>query len=210
MSSSAFHHVSEAAGAAGEKSNHLSHFYFIFSNSSPIKSRLLFFLIFFSSNEIRTRRETTTTAAAAIRSVLQKAAPIVTQPKLLCGAAALTDLRSLIHFVLIYDGRSVFYSLSISKFSIDFWWWNSNLQSLYNACGIKYNKKRRERLGLETGKKKKSGGGANRSSEVREILKMRFMTFGVQRSRKLMGKLREEEQAAILLMALSCGSAVYS
>ncbi|XP_057776646.1 GATA transcription factor 15-like [Salvia miltiorrhiza] len=91
-------------------------------------------------------------------------------------------------------------------------------KSLCNACGIKYNKKRRESLGLETGKncrKKKrrgsaSGGGEDRSSEIREILKMRFMSFGsevlLQRSRKLMSKLREEEQAAILLMALSCGS----
>ncbi|KAK6120158.1 hypothetical protein DH2020_046064 [Rehmannia glutinosa] len=86
-------------------------------------------------------------------------------------------------------------------------------KSLCNACGIKYNKKRRQLLGLDTGrpnKKKKRSSVVNRSNEVREILKMRFMALGsemvLQRSRKLMSKLREEEQAAILLMALSCGS----
>ncbi|KAL0391146.1 UNVERIFIED_CONTAM: GATA transcription factor 15 [Sesamum calycinum] len=85
-------------------------------------------------------------------------------------------------------------------------------KSLCNACGIKYNKKRRQLLGLDTGRssKKKKRSSVNRSNEVREILKMRFMALGndmlLQRSGKLMSKLREEEQAAILLMALSCGS----
>ncbi|PIN01019.1 hypothetical protein CDL12_26472 [Handroanthus impetiginosus] len=85
-------------------------------------------------------------------------------------------------------------------------------KSLCNACGIKYNKKRRQLLGLDTGRsnKKKKRTSVNRSNEVREILKMRFMALGsdmlLQRSGKLMSKLREEEQAAILLMALSCGS----
>ncbi|KAK6129439.1 hypothetical protein DH2020_036815 [Rehmannia glutinosa] len=85
-------------------------------------------------------------------------------------------------------------------------------KSLCNACGIKYNKKRRQLLGLDTGKsnKKKKRTSVSRSNEVREILKMRFMAFGsdmlLQRSKKLMSKLREEEQAALLLMALSCGS----
>ncbi|KAK4441806.1 GATA transcription factor 15 [Sesamum alatum] len=85
-------------------------------------------------------------------------------------------------------------------------------KSLCNACGIKYNKKRRQLLGLDTGRssRKKKRSSVNRSNEVREILKMRFMALGndmlLQRSGKLMSKLREEEQAAILLMALSCGS----
>ncbi|KAI3460774.1 hypothetical protein Pfo_017437 [Paulownia fortunei] len=89
----------------------------------------------------------------------------------------------------------------------------SGPKSLCNACGIKYNKKRRQLLGLDTGrtsKKKKRSSVVSRSNEVREILKMRFMALGsdmlLQRSRKLMSKLREEEQAALLLMALSCGS----
>ncbi|XP_047963565.1 GATA transcription factor 15-like [Salvia hispanica] len=73
-------------------------------------------------------------------------------------------------------------------------------KSLCNACGIKYNKRRRESLGLDTGNRKKKRS-EDRSSKVGEMLKMRFM-----RSSKLMSKLREEEQAAILLMALSCGS----
>ncbi|KAK4418085.1 GATA transcription factor 15 [Sesamum alatum] len=86
-------------------------------------------------------------------------------------------------------------------------------KSLCNACGIKYNKKRRQLLGLDTGRsnrKKKRTSVSSRSDQVREILKMRFMALGsdmvLQRSGKLMSKLREEEQAAILLMALSCGS----
>ncbi|KAG8370622.1 hypothetical protein BUALT_Bualt13G0002500 [Buddleja alternifolia] len=81
-------------------------------------------------------------------------------------------------------------------------------KSLCNACGIKYNKKRRQLLGLDSGNsKKKRSSGNNRSNQVREILKTRFMALGseivLQRSLR---KLREEEQAAILLMALSCGS----
>ncbi|KAH6799751.1 hypothetical protein C2S51_036235 [Perilla frutescens var. frutescens] len=83
-------------------------------------------------------------------------------------------------------------------------------KSLCNACGIKYNKKRRKSLGLENGKnykkkKRRSGGGGG------DVSKMRFMSLGsevlLHRSRKLVSKLREEEQAAILLMTLSCGSA---
>ncbi|KAI5680502.1 hypothetical protein M9H77_01729 [Catharanthus roseus] len=98
-------------------------------------------------------------------------------------------------------------------------------KSLCNACGIKYNKKRRELLGLDRGrsennkgkKKKKSGGGGgggkssgSSGGEVAQSLRMKLMALGgemmLRRSGKLLGKLREEEQAAILLMALSCGS----
>ncbi|KAH6808509.1 GATA transcription factor 15 [Perilla frutescens var. frutescens] len=88
-------------------------------------------------------------------------------------------------------------------------------KSLCNACGIKYNKKRRKSLGLENGKnykkKKRSSGRNGGGGEVRDVSKMRFMSLGsevlLHRSRKLMSKLREEEQAATLLMTLSCGSA---
>lgn len=107
----------------------------------------------------------------------------------------------------------------------------STQKSLCNACGIKYNKKRRELLGLDRGrsdkgkKKKKSGsgsgsgsgggggGGGNgkgNSNGVTESVRSKLMALGgemmLRRSGKLLGKLREEEQAAILLMALSCGS----
>ncbi|CAA3007598.1 GATA transcription factor 15-like [Olea europaea subsp. europaea] len=88
----------------------------------------------------------------------------------------------------------------------------SGPKSLCNACGIKYNKKRRQHLGLETARtgKKKKRSSINKSNEIKEILKMRFMALGsevmLQRTGKLMSKLREEEQAAILLMSLSCGS----
>ncbi|XP_022889408.1 GATA transcription factor 15-like [Olea europaea var. sylvestris] len=88
----------------------------------------------------------------------------------------------------------------------------SGPKSLCNACGIKYNKKRRQHLGLETARtgKKKKRSNINKSNEIKEILKMRFMALGsevmLQRTGKLMSKLREEEQAAILLMSLSCGS----
>ncbi|GFQ02462.1 gata transcription factor 15 [Phtheirospermum japonicum] len=86
-------------------------------------------------------------------------------------------------------------------------------KSLCNACGIKFHKKRRQLLGLapeKTNKKKKRSSVVNRSNEIREILKTRFMVLGsddvLQQSGKLMSELREEERAAIVLMALSCGS----
>ncbi|CAA3007597.1 GATA transcription factor 15-like [Olea europaea subsp. europaea] len=101
---------------------------------------------------------------------------------------------------------NIFDNFFISKLIISFF------QSLCNACGIKYNKKRRQHLGLETARtgKKKKRSSINKSNEIKEILKMRFMALGsevmLQRTGKLMSKLREEEQAAILLMSLSCGS----
>ncbi|GER44314.1 GATA transcription factor 16 [Striga asiatica] len=88
-------------------------------------------------------------------------------------------------------------------------------KSLCNACGIKYNKKRRQLLGLDKGKplkKKKRSNVAGQSSGARGSLKTRFMVFAggdlsiLKRSSKLMDELREEERAAVVLMALSCGS----
>nr|GMD60909.1 GATA transcription factor 16-like [Ipomoea batatas] len=90
-------------------------------------------------------------------------------------------------------------------------------KSLCNACGIKYNKKRRQMLGLERGrnekgkKRRKSGGGdGGGSAETAKSLRMRWMALegetALRRSEKLLSQLREEEQAAILLMALSYGS----
>lgn len=94
-------------------------------------------------------------------------------------------------------------------------------KSLCNACGIRSRKKRRAILGIN----KSSGGGGgsadeNRkgkksSSSNRQIgdgLKQRLLALGrevlmqrstVERQRR---KLGEEEQAAVLLMALSYGS----
>ncbi|CAL5425922.1 unnamed protein product [Camellia sinensis] len=88
-------------------------------------------------------------------------------------------------------------------------------KSLCNACGIKYNKRRRALLGLDRGriekgkkKRKKNRGGGN--CRVGESLKLRLMALEtdmvLQRSEKQRNKLGEEERAAILLMALSCGS----
>ncbi|XP_038877875.1 GATA transcription factor 15-like [Benincasa hispida] len=88
-------------------------------------------------------------------------------------------------------------------------------KSLCNACGIRSRKKRRAILGLSKGvvedkKNKKSNNISN--SKLRDSLKQRLLALGrevlmqrstVERQRK---KLGEEEQAAVLLMALSYGS----
>ncbi|XP_023538706.1 GATA transcription factor 15-like [Cucurbita pepo subsp. pepo] len=91
-------------------------------------------------------------------------------------------------------------------------------KSLCNACGIRSRKKRRSILGLSKGvvedkKNKRSNSCHNISnSKLRDSLKQRLMALGrevlmqrssVERQRK---KLGEEEQAAVLLMALSYGS----
>lgn len=86
------------------------------------------------------------------------------------------------------------------------------LQSLCNACGIKYNKKRRAILGLDRGRtekgndkkdqqKKKKKVRVNGNNEVGSSLKLRLMGM-----KKRSANFGEEEQAAMLLMALSCGS----
>lgn len=64
------------------------------------------------------------------------------------------------------------------------------------------------------GKKKRKGsstGGGGAGGGLGQSLKMKLMALGGEmilneRSGKLLGTLREEEQAAVLLMALSCGS----
>lgn len=91
-------------------------------------------------------------------------------------------------------------------------------QSLCNACGIRSRKKRRAILGLSKGgvveekKSKKSSSNISNNSKLRDSLKQRLLALGrevlmqrstVERQRK---KLGEEEQAAVLLMALSYGS----
>ncbi|KAF1002555.1 GATA transcription factor 15-like [Apium graveolens] len=88
----------------------------------------------------------------------------------------------------------------------------SGPKSLCNACGIKYNKKRRQLLGAERSikhgikkKQKKSNNEVERSVKV-----MRLIALGKEMGLKISAttKFGEEEEAAILLMALSCGSLV--
>ncbi|KAG8370480.1 hypothetical protein BUALT_Bualt14G0121200 [Buddleja alternifolia] len=106
------------------------------------------------------------------------------------------------------------------------------LQSLCNACGIRSRKKRRALMGVtkEEKKTKKSTSGKNNSnqsnssnsstsssgdstSKFGDSLKKKLWAFGrdvaLQRPRSnttRRRKLGEVEQAAFLLMALSCGS----
>lgn len=87
------------------------------------------------------------------------------------------------------------------------------MQSLCNACGIRSRKKKRAILGLNKGGNEESNRNkGKRSSKIGDSLKQRLLALGrevlmqrstVERQRK---KLGEEEQAAVLLMALSYGS----
>ncbi|CAH8337693.1 unnamed protein product [Eruca vesicaria subsp. sativa] len=110
-------------------------------------------------------------------------------------------------------------------------------KSLCNACGIKSRKRRQAALGIKPEEKKRSrkssssdsdlsfedrnvkkadddSSGINSSSEgVSKYLDLGFKVPVMKRSavekKRLWKKLGEEERAAVLLMALSCGS-VYS
>ncbi|XVF32849.1 hypothetical protein REPUB_Repub17cG0118000 [Reevesia pubescens] len=81
-------------------------------------------------------------------------------------------------------------------------------RSLCNACGIRYRKKKRALLGLNRDSrieksKSKTGIDVNRSG-----IKSLGRDMGLHHMVGKHGwksKLREEEQAAFLLMALSCG-----
>lgn len=104
--------------------------------------------------------------------------------------------------------------------------WYFCVKSLCNACGIKYNKKRRAQLkGYDkTGSRKPKTSKQNGDLK----LKMRLMVVNkkqqqnqnqnqprerkrssYERGKPWWNKLREEEQAAILLMAISCGGLLY-
>ncbi|KAK4586564.1 hypothetical protein RGQ29_023635 [Quercus rubra] len=92
-------------------------------------------------------------------------------------------------------------------------------KSLCNACGIRSRKKRRASLGLNKEDKKSkrasingSNNNNNHNNKISNSLKQRLLALGrevlmqrstVERQRK---KLGEEEEAAVLLMALSYGS----
>ncbi|KAG5559851.1 hypothetical protein RHGRI_003216 [Rhododendron griersonianum] len=90
----------------------------------------------------------------------------------------------------------------------------SGPKSLCNACGIRSRKKRRALLGLNKteDKKSKKNDGNNHNRKLGESIKSKLLALGKEamwrRStvEKLRRKLGEEEQAAVLLMALSCGS----
>lgn len=94
-------------------------------------------------------------------------------------------------------------------------------KSLCNACGIRSRKKRRAVLGLnkpgsDDRKSKKTSiirGNNNSSSKLSDSMKRGLFALGrevmLQRSskfEKMRKHMGEEEQAAVLLMALSCGS----
>ncbi|XP_057535907.1 GATA transcription factor 15-like isoform X2 [Amaranthus tricolor] len=81
-------------------------------------------------------------------------------------------------------------------------------KSLCNACGIKYHKRRRALLGLNNGRVDKNNGkkiGSNGSLAM--PLKIKIIASEIRQSNdNFRDKLGEVEQAAMLLMALSCGS----
>ncbi|KAJ4954874.1 hypothetical protein NE237_011657 [Protea cynaroides] len=87
-------------------------------------------------------------------------------------------------------------------------------KSLCNACGIRYRKKRRALLGLNKGrqeKEKKERRNNPNNKKLGVSIKLRLLELGrevfLDRSTtEKHRKLGEEEQAAVLLMALSCGS----
>ncbi|KAF3436509.1 hypothetical protein FNV43_RR23601 [Rhamnella rubrinervis] len=86
-------------------------------------------------------------------------------------------------------------------------------RSLCNACGIRYRKRRRAALGLNKGdeadddrsEKKTIMSSSSNSNKLGMSLKLGLIT--IQRDFVFEESvLKEEEQAAIMLMALSCGS----
>lgn len=90
-------------------------------------------------------------------------------------------------------------------------------KSLCNACGIRSRKKRRALLGLTKGeveekKSKKMSHVSRISNKIVSPLHQRLLALGRQvlmqrpKMNKQRRKLGEEEQAAVLLMALSYGS----
>lgn len=103
----------------------------------------------------------------------------------------------------------------------------SGPKSLCNACGIKYRKKKSTPIGLSKGPAKKKEKlvsntsadeiGNGKDGKLSKVLRVKLMMLGkevviLQRRRSSMKKPRnqrklgEVERAAVLLMALSCGS----
>ena len=82
------------------------------------------------------------------------------------------------------------------------------MQSLCNACGIRYRKQRIALQGLGQGRGEKNKKKMKRrSSGSSEIVSVKIRLMGLGRDMVLQKReLGEEEEAAILLMALSSGS----
>lgn len=103
-------------------------------------------------------------------------------------------------------GLLLFGSFSLFVFLI----WVYSFQSLCNACGIRYRKKRRALLGLKTREEKEKKVRRNHKVGVSFNLgqlgsgrDVSLESFLLQKD----WKLAEEEEAAVLLMALSSGFA---
>ncbi|KAK9147007.1 hypothetical protein Sjap_006910 [Stephania japonica] len=87
-------------------------------------------------------------------------------------------------------------------------------KSLCNACGIRYRKKRRAIMGInKVGRSEDHQKRKDSKSKLGVSMKMRLLALGeevllhrsaMEKKHRKLGS--EEEQAAILLMALSCGS----
>lgn len=82
-------------------------------------------------------------------------------------------------------------------------------QSLCNACGIRYGKKRRELQGVEGGcREKVAKRGKSGKSSVAGVLRLlgpgKDALVKLKR-RRPWRRMAEVEEAAVLLMALSCG-----
>ncbi|KAF7817957.1 GATA transcription factor 16 [Senna tora] len=95
-------------------------------------------------------------------------------------------------------------------------------KSLCNACGIRYRKRRVSTVGLKLKKgqerkkerRHRQSGGGGGGKDLKEFLKMKLMALGeevlLQQSQSVVKKqkrrkLGEVEEAAVCLMALSCG-----
>ncbi|XP_010486203.1 PREDICTED: GATA transcription factor 15-like [Camelina sativa] len=87
-------------------------------------------------------------------------------------------------------------------------------KSLCNACGIRNRKKRRTVISNRSEDKMKTKIKKKKNPKLGDSLKQRLMELGrevmMQRSTTAGKKLGEDEQAAVLLMALSYASSVYA
>ncbi|XVE73385.1 hypothetical protein DITRI_Ditri11bG0113800 [Diplodiscus trichospermus] len=81
-------------------------------------------------------------------------------------------------------------------------------RSLCNACGIRHRKKKRALLGLNRDSRKEKSRSKRGIDVSRSGIKSLGGDIGLHPTvakQEWKSKLREEEQAAFLLMALSCG-----
>ncbi|CAH8343566.1 unnamed protein product [Eruca vesicaria subsp. sativa] len=83
-------------------------------------------------------------------------------------------------------------------------------KSLCNACGIKNRKKRRTVIRGNRSEYQKEKKNHTRNPKLGDSLKQRLMELGREVMMQRSNQLGEEEQAAVLLMALSYASSVYA